>query len=68
MKQKEIFEVTVQITDDGVTYPLQSPIEVHPPVYNNVKKKLNKWRYSMDLSNKFKFEILTTKHVGYGSL
>jgi len=67
MKQnKKIFKVEVQIIDRGVTFPLSKPLEVHSPVYGNVKKKLNEWRHSMDLSTKFDFEILSTKLAGYG--
>jgi hypothetical protein len=65
---KKIYSVNVQIIDRGISYPLSKPIEVHPPIQSNIKKTLNKWRYSMDLSRNFKFKILSSNLVGYGGI
>jgi len=65
---KEIFEVTVQITDKGITFPLQSPIEVHHPIRGNVKKFLSDNAHAMDLTSKFNFKILSQKSKGFGTI
>tara|TARA_R110000851_G_scaffold326074_1_gene494443 strand:- start:406 stop:618 length:213 start_codon:yes stop_codon:yes gene_type:complete len=68
MNTNEIFEVQLQILDRGVTYPLSNPVEVYSPVTKNVKKWLNENAYYMDLSDKFDFEILKIKSIGFGTL
>tara|TARA_R110000851_G_scaffold332148_1_gene507553 strand:+ start:192 stop:467 length:276 start_codon:yes stop_codon:yes gene_type:complete len=65
---KEIFKAEIQITDRGVSYPLQNPIEVHQPIEKNVKKFLRKNAHAMDLSSKFKFKITSVKSVGFGNI
>lgn len=65
---KEIYEVSVQITDRGITYPLSRNIEVHPPIQKNVKSWINKNKHAMDLSNKFEFAITYSTLVGWGTL
>ena len=65
---KEIYSCQVQIQDRGVTFPLSNPIQVNEPIELNIKKYLNKWKHSMDLSNKFNFSILNKKIIGYGNV
>ena len=65
---KEIFEVKVQIVDRGITFPLQSTIEVHKPINENVQKFLSDNAHAMDLSPKFEFQILRQKSVGFGTV
>ena len=65
---KEIFEVKVQIVDRGITFPLQSTIEVHKPINENVQKFLNDNAHAMDLSPMFEFQILRQKSVGFGTV
>jgi len=68
MKTKEIYSVSVQIIDRGITFPLLRKIEVHPPIEKNIKAYLNKYKYAMDLSNKFDFEITSSSLVGWGTV
>jgi len=68
MKTKEIYSVSVQITDRGITFPLSRKIEVHPPIEKNIKAYLNKYKYAMDLTTKFSFEITSSKFIGVGTL
>ena len=63
---KELYSVSVEITDRGVTFPLSKEIEVHKPIQKNVKSWLNKNKYAMDLSNKFEFKITNSEFIGYG--
>ena len=65
---KEIIKVQIQITDRGITFPLQSTIEVHRPIEKNVKKFLNENAHAMDLSSKFEFQITSEKSVGFGTI
>ncbi len=68
MKSKEIYMCQVQISDRGVTYPLQNAIEVHPPIELNVQRFLKKNCRAMDLSKYFQFEIINKKLIGYGTI
>ena len=61
----ELYLVSVEITDRGVTFLLSKEIEVHKPIQKNVKSWLNKNKYAMDLSNKFEFKITNSEFIGY---
>tara|TARA_Y100000817_G_C16592568_1_gene427061 strand:+ start:387 stop:587 length:201 start_codon:yes stop_codon:yes gene_type:complete len=65
---KEIIQVAIQIIDRGITFPLQSTIEVHRPIEENVEKFLKENAHAMDLSSKFEFEITSEKSVGFGTI
>lgn len=64
---KPIIKVTFNIDDRGVTHPSKS-IEVQGSPEFQVRNYLTKWKTSMDLSNKFKFNIVSTEIVGYGTI
>ena len=64
----EIFKIYFFIIDRGAKWTAQ-PIETNNPNPKQaVKKHLNKYRYSMDLSTGYKFDIISAVCVAYGTV
>lgn len=68
MPIKEIYKIYYTVVDRGAQFAAK-PIETNDPDHKRaVKKHLNKYRYAMDLSTKYRFHIDTVKVVGYGTV
>ena len=68
MKVQQIYEINYTIIDRGVEFKAK-PIETNDKDHNRaVRKHLNKWSYSMDLSKNYKFTINDVSCVGYGTI
>jgi len=65
---KDIYKVEYVITDKGCIYPVQSTEVIVKPgktIEETLKTYLNKARYSMCLSTKFTFQVISKKHCGW---
>ena len=65
---KDIYKVEYVITDRGTKYPIQTIeviVKAGKTVEESLKTYLNKARYSMQLSTKFTFEIISRNHCGW---
>jgi uncharacterized membrane protein len=67
---KEIYKVEFTIIDKGETYQDQTKevtVKKGETVKSALQSVLKKYRYAMNLTTKFQFEITTSKLVGYTS-
>jgi len=65
---KNIFEVTYKIKDRGIEYPEQKREVIatnHMYIPEELHAYFRKNRCSMNLSNKFKLEIIGHEHIGW---
>lgn len=67
MRKYNRYEVDYQIIDRGEEYPIKTE-EIEVPegqtMYDFLRKKINKYRYAMDLSTKWELQIVDYQNNG----
>lgn len=65
---KNIYDVTYQIQDKGVTHPEKTEeitVSSKETVEQALRKHLNRFRHAQDLSKKFEVTVIDKKLTGY---
>ena len=67
---KDVYNVSYQITDRGIEYPVKEEevvVSKGKTVLDSLKTQLNKYRFAMNLSTKFTVKIVSQYHSGFSN-